>query len=134
MSPGPAPPPWGPLERAGDEAVLPAGSRLADETRLGRQCFVLLEGAATVEAAGARLGDLGAGAFVGSVDRAGRPRPPSGLTVRLTARSRVLVIDAGRLAALIDADPVVAAAWRGMPWAGEPWSAEADGPWSAEGG
>lgn len=106
------PPPWAPLGVAGDEAVLPPGSRLADETRPGRQCFVLLEGAATVEAAGTRLRELSAGAFVGSVDLAGRPQPPAGLTIRLVTRSRVLVIDAGRLSVLIDADPAAAAAWR----------------------
>ena len=100
------------LGLAGDEAILPAGIRLADETRPGRRCFVLIDGTATVEAAGTRLGELGAGAFVGSVDAGGRPVPPAGLTVQLATRSRVLVIDAARLAAAIDADPAAAAAWR----------------------
>jgi hypothetical protein len=108
------------LERAGDEAVLPAGTRLADEARPGRQCFVIIDGTAAVEAAGQRVRDLGAGAFVGSVDRAGRPAPPGGLTVRLLTRSRVLVIDAMRLATLIDSDPVVAAAWRRLRWLAGP--------------
>lgn len=100
------------LDLAADEAVLPAGIRLVDETRPGRRCFLLLEGSATVEAAGTRLSQLHAGAFIGSADPSGRPLPPSGLTVRLATRSRVLVIDAGRLAVLIDSDPVTAAAWR----------------------
>ena len=112
--------PWQPLERAGDEAVLPAGTRLADEARACRQCFVLIDGTAAVEAAGQRVRDLGAGAFVGSVDPAGRPAPPGGLTVRLLTRSRVLVIDAMRLAALIDSDPAAAAAWRGLRWRAGP--------------
>jgi hypothetical protein len=102
------------LEMAGGEAILPAGIRLADEGRPGRQCFVLLEGTATVEAAGNRLGELGAGAFVGSVDATGRPLPPAGQTIELATCSRVLVIDPGRLATLIDSDPVAAAAWRQM--------------------
>ena len=48
---GPVPEPssWAPLEPAGDEAILPPGIRLADEARPGRQCFVLIEGTATVE-------------------------------------------------------------------------------------
>jgi len=108
----PDPPPWEPIEQAGDEAVLPAGTRLVDEARPGRQCFVIIEGAATVEAAGNWLPDLGAGAFVGSVDDAGRPGPPGGFTVRLLTRSRVLVIDAMRLAALVDSDLAAGAAWR----------------------
>jgi len=110
----PEPRSWAVLELAGDEAILPAGIRLADEGRPGRQCFVLIEGVATVEAAGNRLRELGAGAFVGSVDQAGGPLPPEGVTIRLESRSRVLVIDPGRLAALIDADPAAAAAWRLM--------------------
>ncbi len=101
---------WAWLDLAGDEAILPAGIRLADEASPGQRCFVLIEGTATVEVAGDRLGELGAGAFVGLVDQGGRPRPPSGLTIQLTTGSRVLVIDAGRLAALIDSDPP-ASAW-----------------------
>ena len=110
----PEPPPWALLELAGDEAILPAGIRLADEARPGRQCFVLIEGTATVESAGSQLRELGAGAFVGLVDQGGRPLPPEGLTVQLATRSRVLVIDAERLAGLIDSDPEAAAAWRQM--------------------
>jgi len=102
------------LERAGDEAILPAGVRLADEGHPGRQCFVLVEGTAAVEVAGARVRGPGAGDFGGSGDHAGRPSPPEGITVRLESRSRVLIIDAGRLTTLIDSDPAAAAAWRRM--------------------
>jgi hypothetical protein len=50
MSSSPQPPARDRLvELSGDEAVLPAGSRLADETRPGHQCFVIIEGAATIE-------------------------------------------------------------------------------------
>jgi hypothetical protein len=104
------------LDLVGDEAVLPPGTRLTDEGRRGRQCFLLLEGTAVVEAAGNRLRELGAGAFIGAVDTDGRPQPPAGLTVRLLTSSRVLVIDSDRLAVLIDSDPAAAAAWRQMPW------------------
>jgi hypothetical protein len=114
IGPMPELPPWALLEVAGDEAILPAGIRLADEARPSRQCFVLIEGTATVESAGSRLRELGAGAFVGLVDQGGRPLPPAGLTVQLATHSRVLVIDAERLAWLIDSDPAAAAAWRQM--------------------
>jgi hypothetical protein len=107
-----APPPWDRLEAAGDEAILPAGARLADERHPGRRCFILIEGTATVESGGRRLGALAAGAFVGSVDESGRPGPPAGRTVRLASRSRVLVLDAQRLADLISSDPHAAAQWR----------------------
>jgi CRP-like cAMP-binding protein len=101
-------------ELTGDEAVLPAGSRLADERRPGHQCFFILDGAATVEREGSLLRRLARGAFVGELDPGNRPLPLSGVTVRLDTRSRVLVLDPARLAAAIDADPVLAAAWRSV--------------------
>jgi hypothetical protein len=52
-----------------------------------------------------------AGDEAGSFGRDGRPQPPSGVTVRLQVSSRVLVIDSARLAALIEAEPALAA-WR----------------------
>ena len=102
------------LELAGDEAVLPAGSRLADEERPGRQCFVIIDGRAAVERGGTQVRSLGSGDFVGDVDASGGPQPPAGVTVRLETRARVLVIDSARLAALIDAEPALAAAWRSL--------------------
>jgi DNA-binding CsgD family transcriptional regulator len=59
------------VELSGDEAVLPAGSRLADENRPGHQCFVIIEGAATVEQDGSRLASLGSVALTqGEPERA----------------------------------------------------------------
>ena len=102
------------MELTGDIAVLPAGSRLADENRPGHQCFVILDGAAEVEREGVALRRLGSGAFVGDVSPDGRPLPPGRVTVSLEARSHVLVLDSVRLAAAVDADPVLAAAWRSL--------------------
>jgi CRP-like cAMP-binding protein len=106
--------PPGLAELTGDEAVLPAGSRLADEARAGHQCFLILQGTATVERDGTALRRLGNGAFVGELGPDQRPLPPSGVTVRLDTRSRVLVLDPARLAVAIDADPALAAAWRSL--------------------
>ncbi len=97
------------LGLAGDEAELPAGSRLCDELRPGHQCFVILAGAAVIEQDGASLRSLASGEFVGDIGRDGRPRPPAGVTVRLLISSRVLVLDSVRLAALVDAEPALAA-------------------------
>jgi hypothetical protein len=102
---------WLPLSPAGDEALLPAGTRLADEARPTRQCFLLVNGGAQAEAAGCLVRRYAAGSFIGSVDASGRPAPTQGLTVRLTRRSRLVVFDAGRLAALVAADPAAVAAW-----------------------
>ena len=102
------------MELTGDIAVLPAGSRLTDEHRPGHQCFVILDGAAAVEQDGQTVRSLESGAFVGDVSPDGRPLPPAGVTVRLGTRSRVLVLDSVRLAAAVDADPKLAAAWRAL--------------------
>jgi hypothetical protein len=102
------------MELTGDIAVLPAGSRLADENRPGHQCFVILDGAAAVERDGRALRRLGTGAFVGDLSPNGRPLPPAGVTVRLEARSWVLVLDSVRLAAAVDADSALAAALRAV--------------------
>jgi hypothetical protein len=102
------------MELTGDIAVLPAGSRLADENRPGHQCFVILDGSAVVEREGLVLRRLGSGAFVGDVSPDGRPLPPGRVTVRLEARSHVLVLDSVRLAAAVDADLVLAVAWRSL--------------------
>jgi CRP-like cAMP-binding protein len=99
------------LGLAGDEAVLPAGSRLCDESRPGRQCFVIIEGEAVIEQDGSRLRHLASGEFVGDFGPDGRPLPPSGVTVRLLISSRVLVLDSIRLAALLESEPALAA-WR----------------------
>jgi Bacterial regulatory proteins, luxR family len=85
------------MELTGDIAVLPAGSRLADENRSGHQCFVILDGAAVVEREGLALRRLGSGAFVGDVSPDGRPLPPGRVTVRIEARSHVLVLDSVQL-------------------------------------
>ena len=102
------------LSEAGGEALLPAGWRLADEGWPGRNCFLLVEGEADACAGGEHVTKLGSGAFVGRVDAAGGPQVPGGFTVRLITQARVLVLDVDRLAALIDADPEIAAAWRQM--------------------
>jgi CRP-like cAMP-binding protein len=97
------------LGLAGDEAVLPAGSRLCDEGRPGHQCFVILEGAAVIEQDGSGLRSVASGQFVGDFGHDGRPLPPTGVTVRLVVSSRVLVLDSIRLAAVIEAEPALAA-------------------------
>ena len=97
------------LELAGDEARLPAGSKLADERAAARRCFVILDGQASVERAGARCRDLGRGDFVGLIGADGGPLPPAGVTIRLETSARVLVIDPVRLAMLIGTDPAYAA-------------------------
>jgi hypothetical protein len=99
------------LALAGDEAVLPAGSRLADETLPARHCFVILEGRVTVEAPGRPPRTLGPGGFIGAAGTGGLPEAASGLTVSLETDTRLLVVDPIRLRALIEAVPEHADLW-----------------------
>ena len=108
------------LSEAGGEALLPAGWAIADESRPSRHCYLLLDGEAVVSSGGRRAGLIGPGTFVGAVDGSGRARVPEGCTVRLTSAARVLVLDADRLMALLDADPDLAAAWRQLTEGGRP--------------
>lgn len=90
-----------------DEAVLPAGFTLARPSRTGLSCFLLLSGSAVVERHGHRH-CAAAGSLLCEPGENGRPGPPSGVTISLAEPSRVLIIDAARLAELIDADPTLA--------------------------
>ncbi len=99
------------LRSAGDELALPVGCRLTDERRVGRHCFLLLDGSAVAELGGRPIATFSAGSFVGSLDEDGRPSPLRGLTVRIITPSRAVVLETRRLAALLDSDRVLAAAW-----------------------
>jgi CRP-like cAMP-binding protein len=73
-----------------DEMDVPAGKALTEQGKKGREFFVLVEGAATVDRGGRRLNVLRAGDFFGEISLlAGVPRTA---TVTTTADSRVLVI------------------------------------------
>jgi len=112
------------LQPAGSETILPAGCRLADEHRPGRYCFLLLDGSAAAESRGHPLATFSAGSFIGSLDDRGCPSPLHGITVRAIEPAHALVLDARKLAVLLDSDRVLAAAWlRHKPAAGRPsWS------------
>jgi hypothetical protein len=99
------------LQSAGGETILPVGCRLADEHRPGRYCFLLLDGSAVAEVDGRPIATFSAGSFVGSLDDSGRPAPLLGVTVRVSEPAHTLVLDARRLAALLDSDRVLATAW-----------------------
>ena len=109
------------LSAAGSETILPARCRLTDEHRAGRHCFLLLDGSAVAESGGVPLATFSAGSFIGSLDDRGRPSPLDGITVRVIAPAHALVLDARKLAVLLDSDRALAAAWlRHKPAASRP--------------
>ncbi len=99
------------LRPAGEVMALPASCRLADEHRPGRYCFLLLDGSAVAQAGGCVIATFSAGSFVGSLDDQGRPSPLAGMTVRLVTPASAVVLDARRLAVLLESDRVLAGAW-----------------------
>jgi hypothetical protein len=110
----PAPALWARLDPAGDEAVLPAGTVLADRAVASRQCYRILEGTAAAHAEGGAQAELTVGSFIGSADHRGLPAAPAGLTVRLLTPARIIVFDPARLTSLIEADQDAAASWHAL--------------------
>jgi voltage-gated potassium channel len=106
------------VARIADELDLPAGKVLIAEGSLGRQFFVLLEGAAVVRRRGRKLATLGDGDFFGEIALLARRRTTA--TVTTTAPSRVLVITRAGFGQLLRTSPeiqwaVIQALARRMP-------------------
>jgi CRP-like cAMP-binding protein len=55
------------IARASDELSVPEGKVLAEQGAVGRQCFVILEGTASVERNGRKIATLGPGAYTGEL-------------------------------------------------------------------
>jgi CRP/FNR family cyclic AMP-dependent transcriptional regulator len=97
------------LERiaaAAQSVVVPSGTRLTDERRVGHKVFVIADGEADASRRGRQLATLGPGAMVGEMALLdGRAK-----VVTVTARTdlAVLVLDARRLWALMAQTPSLA--------------------------
>ena len=107
----PEQPRWPRLDSCGDEAVLPAGTKLAIPSRPGRHCYLVLEGVVVIEWPDGAMSRLGAGSLVARANADGRPEPLSDVTIRLESHARILVCETERLAALIETDSEARAAW-----------------------
>jgi CRP-like cAMP-binding protein len=78
------------IARSGDEVAFEPGAKLTQEGEVGREFFVLLDGAAEVSRRGKRLGTIGAGDFVGEL--ALLDRAPRNATVTATTNVTALVL------------------------------------------
>jgi CRP-like cAMP-binding protein len=78
------------IARSGDEVTFEAGTRLMQEGDVGREFFVVLDGAGEVSRRGKRLGTIGAGDFVGEL--ALLDRAPRNATVTATTALTALVL------------------------------------------
>jgi CRP/FNR family transcriptional regulator, cyclic AMP receptor protein len=89
-----------------DEREAPAGERLTEEGRRGREFFVLVEGAVVVRRGGRRLAALGPGDWFGEI--AILTYKPRTTTVTATAPVRLLVIDDRAFRRLVETTPRIA--------------------------
>ena len=73
-----------------DELAMPEGTVLTREGRVGREFFVLVEGAVKVSQGGRKLADLSGGDWLGEI--ALLTKGPRSATATATSRVRTLVI------------------------------------------
>jgi CRP/FNR family transcriptional regulator, cyclic AMP receptor protein len=86
-----------------DELTFREGTVLTRQGDPGREMFVLLDGAVSVERNGEQVNTLGAGDFLG--EGALILQKPRNATIRATSPVRVLVITAMNFKELLDDDP-----------------------------
>ena len=91
------------------KVTIPAGRKLATEGSRGREAFVIIEGAATVERGGSVVGDLGAGDIVGEIAALKGRGTAQTATVTTTADSLTLVFSAEEFQQILDDHPEVTA-------------------------
>jgi CRP-like cAMP-binding protein len=89
-----------------DEREAPAGDRLTEEGRRGREFFLLVEGAVAVRRGGKKLADLGPGDWFGEI--AILTHRPRTATVTATSPVRLLVITDRAFRRVVETRPRVA--------------------------
>jgi CRP-like cAMP-binding protein len=79
------------IARASDELSIPAGKVLVEQGDVGRECFVIIDGTATVKRNGRKVATLGPGAYFGELSLLDKgPR-----TATVTAESPLTVLVLG---------------------------------------
>ena len=89
-----------------DERKAPAGDRLTEEGRRGREFFVLVDGAVTVRRGGRKLAELGPGDWFGEI--AILTYQPRTATVTATSPVRLLVISDRAFRRVVETTPRIA--------------------------
>lgn len=93
------------IAKATDELTVPAGHLLTDQGQMGREAFVLMNGAATVKRNGKKVTTLGPGAVVGEL--ALLDHGPRTATVTTDTETTVIVIDQRHFLAVLDDVPSI---------------------------
>ncbi len=91
------------VARLGDIVDVPSQTVLTREGEGGREAFLLIEGAVSVESGGEQIAQAGPGDFVGEM--ALMDRGPRSATVRTTMPTRVLVFDPKTFVEMLESSP-----------------------------
>ncbi|MBK9179979.1 MAG: cyclic nucleotide-binding domain-containing protein [Acidimicrobiales bacterium] len=94
------------ISKASDQITVPAGQILVDQGDAGRDCYVVVEGTATVRRNGRKIATLGPGSVIGELSLL--DHGPRTATVLADTDMVLLVIDQRHFAGLIDTVPALA--------------------------
>ena len=91
------------IARASDELTIPAGKTLVEQGDVGRECFVILEGNASVKRNGRKVATLGPGAYFGELSLL--DKGPRTATVTADTDLDVLVLGPREFSAVLEQVP-----------------------------
>jgi CRP-like cAMP-binding protein len=91
------------IARASDELSIPAGKTLVEQNDVGRECFVILEGSASVKRNGRKVATLGPGAYFGELSLL--DKGPRTATVTADTPLTVLVLGPREFSSILDSVP-----------------------------
>jgi CRP/FNR family transcriptional regulator, cyclic AMP receptor protein len=94
------------IARASDELSIPEGKVLAEQGEIGRECFVILEGSASVKRNGRKVATLGPGSYTGELSLL--DKGPRTATVTAETPMTVLVLGPREFSSVLEQVPGLA--------------------------
>jgi CRP-like cAMP-binding protein len=91
------------IARASDELSIPAGKTLVEQNDVGRECFVILDGSASVKRNGRKVATLGPGSYFGELSLL--DKGPRTATVTADTALTVLVLGPREFSAVLEQVP-----------------------------
>ena len=94
------------IARASDEVSVSAGKTLVEQGQIGRECFVIVDGSATVKRNGRKVATLGPGDYFGELSLL--DKGPRTASVTADSDMKVLVLGPREFSGVLDAVPGLA--------------------------
>jgi CRP/FNR family cyclic AMP-dependent transcriptional regulator len=91
------------IAKASDEVTVPSGKVLVEQGTSGRECFVIVDGTATVRRNGRRVATLGPGSYFGELSLL--DKGPRTATVTADTALTVLVLGPREFSSILDSVP-----------------------------